>query len=88
MRAKKEKDEERQMDALQRHGDTDEPVRQITTLVVYLGVEKQADDRDTATGGQDDAHGGTPAQATRAQLDTTMNSERWAIYSDTEEPLR
>ena len=27
----------------------------------YLGVEKQADDRDTATGGQDDAHGRNPA---------------------------
>ena len=48
------------MDTLQRHGDTEEPLRQITTMVVYLGVEKQADDWDTATGGQDDAHGETP----------------------------
>ena len=47
MRAKQEKGEERQMDALQRHDDTEEPLWQITTMVVYLGVEKQADDRDT-----------------------------------------
>jgi len=42
------------------YSDTEEPLRPITTMVVYLGVEKEAADRDTATGGQDDAHGGTP----------------------------
>ena len=42
------------------YSDTEEPLRQITTVVVYLGVGKQADDRDTVTGGQDNAHGGTP----------------------------
>ena len=65
MRAKKEKDEERQMDALQRHGDTEEPLRQNTTMVAYLDVGKRADDRDTAaedkaTGGQDNAYGRDP----------------------------
>ena len=65
MRAKRERDEERQMDALQRHGDTEEPLRQITTMVVYLDVGKRADDRDTAaedlaTSGQDNAHGRDP----------------------------
>ena len=53
------------MDALQRHSDTEEPLRQITTMVVYLDVGKRADDRDTAaedlvTGGQDNAHGRDP----------------------------
>ena len=53
------------MDALQRHGDTEEPQREVTTMIVYLGVRDLADDReatqaeDPATGGQDNAHGGT-----------------------------
>ena len=41
------------------YSDTEELLQQITTMVVYLGVGKQADDRVTATGGQDDAHRGT-----------------------------
>ena len=58
MRAKRKRDE-LQRGNLQRHGDTEEPQRQVTTMVVYLGVGEQADDKDTVTGGQDDAHGGT-----------------------------
>ena len=59
------------MDDLQRHGDTEEPLRQITTMVVYLDVGKRADDRDTAedleTGGQDNAHGRDPDVTEDAQ---------------------
>ena len=64
MRAKRERNE-REMENLQRHGNTEEPQRQVTTMVVYLGVRKLADDRnathaeDSATGERDDAHGGT-----------------------------
>ena len=39
MRAKRERDEERQMGNLQQHGDTEEPLREITTMVVYLARE-------------------------------------------------
>ena len=64
MRATRERDE-LQMGNLQRHGDTEEPQREVTTMVVYLGARELADDRDAihdedpATGGQDDEHGGT-----------------------------
>ena len=65
MRAGRERDEERRMGNLQRHGDTEGSLRQITTMVVYLDVGKLADDRDTAaedpaSDGQDNAQGGTP----------------------------
>jgi hypothetical protein len=65
MRAEQERDEVRQMDSLHGNGDTEEPQTHITTMVVYLGVGKLADDRDTAaedpaSGGQDNAYGGTP----------------------------
>ena len=55
MRAKRER-EELQMGNLQRHGDTEEPQREVTTMVVYLGVTHA---EDPVTGEQDDAHGGT-----------------------------
>ena len=64
MRATRERDE-RQMENLQRHGDTEEPQREVTTMVVYLGVRDLTDDReatqveDPAVGGQDNAHGGS-----------------------------
>ena len=64
MRAKRERDE-LQIGNLQRHGDTEESQREVTTMVVYLGVRDLADDReathaeDPATGGQDDTQGGT-----------------------------
>ena len=64
MRAKRERDD-RQMEKFQQHGDTEEPQRQVTTMVVYLGVKKLADDRnvihaeDPSTGERDDAHEGT-----------------------------
>ena len=64
MRAKRERDE-LQMGNLQRHGDTEEPQREVTTMVVYLGVRNRTDDReathveDPAVGGQDNAHGGS-----------------------------
>jgi len=56
MRAKRERDEERQMENQQRHGDTQEPLRHITTMVVYLGVGKLVDDRETAA--EDPTSGG------------------------------
>jgi len=52
------------MGNLQRHGDTEEPQREVTTMVVYLGVRDIADDREAthaeepATSGHD-ADGGT-----------------------------
>jgi hypothetical protein len=65
IRATRGRDEERQIGDLHRHGDTEEPQSHITTMVVYLGVGILADDRDTAaedsaSDGQDNAHGGTP----------------------------
>ena len=63
MRATRERDE-LQLENLQRHGDTEEPQREVTTMVVYLGVRNITDEmevthaEDTAVGGQDNAHGG------------------------------
>ena len=63
MRATRERDE-LQMANLQRHGDTAEPQKEVTTMVVYLGVRDLTDYseathvEDPATCGLDNAHGG------------------------------
>jgi len=46
MRANQERE---QKGELQRHSDTVEPLREITTMVVYLGVGRRANDREPGT---------------------------------------